>query len=343
MPRIACILNPKARDGVSAKRWPDFETALVAAGFETDLYETNTVGHGMNLAYDLLDQDYEMIVAVGGDGTVHEVASALRGSGKTLGILPIGSGNDFARALGIPLFDVQGAVDLLTTGTDHSVGAVRAEGPPASDLANYKIPAPHPCNGDPESEGNHVRWSFLEIDGGVTSSINRMKIAGVFSWIRGQAKYTALGIKAILGWKTQPAWVKINGAEAETLPLQGLFVISQCQTFGGGYKVAPGIHPKRDTASLILALGLSKLQMLLVMGPLEKGKHLGKWGKISMQDCKRFEIGAVDSEGNPSATAPHSPPLFINVDGEACLMTPCKFEFHPNQLIVRGATTIPNE
>ncbi len=343
MPRIACILNPKARDGVSAKRWPEFETALVAAGFEVDLHETEAVGHAMNIAYDLLADEHDLIVAVGGDGTVHEVASALRGSGRTLGILPIGSGNDFARALGIPLFDSQGAVDLLTNGIDHSVGAVCAEGPAASDLPNYKIPDPHPCNGEPNVEGNLVRWSFLEIDGGVTSSINRMKISGVFSWIRGQAKYTALGIKAILGWKQQPAWMKINGNEAETVPLQGLFVISQCQTFGGGYKVAPGAHPKRNAPSLILALGLSKVQMLGVMGPLEKGKHIGKWGKISMQDCTSFEIGALGADGAPSETAPHTPPLFINVDGEACLTTPCKFEFHPNQLLVRGATTIPNE
>ena len=343
MPRIACILNPKARDGVSAKRWPEFETALVAAGFEIDLHETKAVGHAMSIAYDLLDDDHDMIVAVGGDGTAHEVASALRGTGRPLGILPIGSGNDFARALGIPLFDSQGAVDLLSTGTDHSVGAVRAEGPAASDLPNYAVPPPHPCNGEPNRAGNLVRWSFLEIDGGVTSSVNRMKIAGVFSWIRGQAKYKALGIRAILGWKTQPAWMKVNGEETESVPLQGLFVISQCETFGGGFRVAPGIHPKRDTASLLLGLGLSKMQMLMVMGPLEKGTHIGKWDKITIQDCNAFEIGALGADGQPSESAPHNPPLFINVDGEACLTTPCKFEFHPNQLIVRGANKIPNE
>ena len=79
-----------------------------------------------------------------------------------MGILPIGSGNDFARALGIPLFDVQGAVDLLTNGTDHSVGAVRAEGPAASDLPQYKVPPPHPCNGEANREGT----SSLVILGG---------------------------------------------------------------------------------------------------------------------------------------------------------------------------------
>lgn len=49
MPRIACILNPKARDGISSKSWPEFETALTAAGFEIDIHETQRVGHAMEL------------------------------------------------------------------------------------------------------------------------------------------------------------------------------------------------------------------------------------------------------------------------------------------------------
>ena len=137
--------------------------------------------------------------------------------------------------------------------------------------------------------------------------------------------------------------MRVNGGETQTVPLQGLFVLSQCETFGGGFKVTPGAHPKRDHASLIIGLGLSKLQMLAVMGPLEKGEHVGKWGKITMEDCTSFEIGAVDSDGNPSDTEPHSPTLFINVDGEACLTTPCSLQFHTDQLIVRGASRIPNE
>ena len=343
MPRIACILNPKARDGVSAKQWPDFEIALIAAGYEIDLYKTEAPGHAVDLAANLLADDHEMIVAVGGDGTVHEVASALRGTGRTLGILPIGSGNDFARALGIPLFDIQGAVDTLANGSDHTVGGVRCEGPPSPHHDNFPTPNPHPCNGEPRRAGNLVRWSFLEIDSGVTSSVNRMKIEGVYSWIRGHKKYTVLGIRAIIGWKSQKAWMRINGAEASIVDMQGLFVISQCETFGGGFRVAPGIHPKRDRASLLIALGLSKIQMLMVMGPLEKGTHVGKWGKITMQDCQSFEIGALDENGNISEDATHDPTLFVTVDGESCLTTPCSFEFHPEQLIVRGSASIPNE
>jgi len=348
MTRIACILNPKARDGLSVKQWDSFEPALKAAGFEIDLHYTEFSGHATEIAHSLSNGDYELVVAVGGDGTVHEVASGLRGSKMKLGILPIGSGNDYARAHGIPIPrgkkfpDMQGAVDILSNGTDRIVGAVRVEGPPAPGDENIPNPQHHPVNGNPETAGNMVRWSFLEIDSGVTSAVNRMKNEGKFKWIRGQMKYTFLGIRAIIGWKKQRGWIKVDDEPGCIVEFSGLFCLSQCQTFGGGFKVTPGASPIQNHGSLILAFGLSKLQMLLIMGPLEKGTHVGKWGKISMQPSRSLEVRAVDEDGNPSNES-HNPIMFVNVDGEAVLTTPVSMKYHENQLIVRGASSIPNQ
>ena len=116
----------------------------------------------------------------------------------------------------------------------------------------------------------------------------------------------------------------------------------QTETFGGGYRVAPGMQPFGDSASIVLGFGLTKLQMLRVMGPLEKGRHVGKWGKISMEPCRRFEIKALDSEGNPTDEKGHEPPLFISLDGEISMTTPVSFEFHEGQLNVRGGKRPPN-
>ena len=330
------------------KQWDSFEPALKAAGFEIDLHRTEYSGHATEIAHELSNGDYQLVVEVGGDGTVHEVASGLRGSKMTLGILPIGSGNDYARAHGIPIPrgnkfpDMQEAVDILVNGTDRRVGAVRVEGLPAIGHDTIPDPAPHSVDGPPEIDGNLVRWSFLEVDSGVTSAVNRMKNEGKFKWIRGQLKYTFLGIRAILGWKNQQGCIKVDDEPGRIIEFSGLFCLSQCQTFDGGFKVTPGASPIQNHASLILAFGLSKIQMLAIMGPLEKGTHVGKWGKISMQPSKSLEVRAVDKDGKPSNES-HNPTMFVNVDGEAVLTTLVTMKYHEDQITVRGSSSVPNQ
>ena len=339
---VACIVNPNARDGKLGKKLHKIEDAFEASGIDYDLFMTERTGHAIEIATDLREGDHDLVVAIGGDGTVHEVANGIRGSSKRMGIIPMGNGDDFARAIGIPLKNLEGAVEILKDGFDYSVGAIRVEGRRAPEHPGIESPKHYPVTGDPSKEGNLIRWSFLECDGGVTSSINRMKDEGYFSWISGQKKYTFLAIKAIIGWKSQMAWIKVDDKPGRKVDLTGLFAMMQAETFGGGYRVAPGMHPFGDSASIVLGFGLSKTQMLRVMGPLEKGKHVGRWGKITMDPCTSFEIMALDSEGNPTDEQGHDPPLFISLDGEISMTTPVRFEFHRNQLNVRGGSNPPN-
>ncbi len=87
------------------------------------------------------------------------------------------------------------------------------------------------------------------------------------------------------------------------------------------------------------------MQMLRLMGPLKQGTHVGKFGeeKITQQACHTFAIGACDAEGNISHTHRHNPALFVTVDGECVMQTPASFDFHADQLTMRGAPQLPNE
>lgn len=90
---------------------------IESEGHQVELVETQSEGHGYELAKAALDTDVDVIVAVGGDGTVNEVAKALVGSNKILGILPNGSGNGLARELCISLDPTKAVESLL----DHKV------------------------------------------------------------------------------------------------------------------------------------------------------------------------------------------------------------------------------
>ena len=73
---VSCIINPAARDGHSLKIWETVKNKFENKGLKTELHVTEKVGHASEIAYSLKDRsDIQVIVACGGDGTIHEVAS----------------------------------------------------------------------------------------------------------------------------------------------------------------------------------------------------------------------------------------------------------------------------
>lgn len=103
MKRIAFIINP-----ISGTKKKDRLPSLISRMLDPTLWQhevlfTEYAGHAHELAKQKAQEGYEAVVAVGGDGTVNEVASALRDTETALGIIPIGSGNGFARHLHIPM------------------------------------------------------------------------------------------------------------------------------------------------------------------------------------------------------------------------------------------------
>lgn len=108
--RVRAILNPRA--GLAARR----ALGVVERGRPSwgvpEVKVTACPGHALELAREAAARGFELVLAVGGDGTANEVAEGLLGSDTTLGLVPVGSGNGLARTLGIPL-DPLGALDRL--------------------------------------------------------------------------------------------------------------------------------------------------------------------------------------------------------------------------------------
>ena len=99
----AFILNPAAGTGFSLKTMERLEELLKQKAIEYKVYQTGYSGHATKIAADLaLQEQVRAVVAVGGDGTAGEVAAGLCGTGKPMGIIPAGTGNDFIKTVGIP-------------------------------------------------------------------------------------------------------------------------------------------------------------------------------------------------------------------------------------------------
>ena len=110
------IVNPVAGTNLCEKQFELAEQFLKAAGAEYTVLKSEYSGHSVELAKQALAEGKRFIVAVGGDGTVNEIASVLAGApGVRFGILPFGTGNDLASALGIPT-DPKTAAELILNG-----------------------------------------------------------------------------------------------------------------------------------------------------------------------------------------------------------------------------------
>lgn len=102
---ITFIINPIS-GGKNKSHFPDFAAKyLDPAKFHATYHFTEGPGHANKIAAELVNSNSDILVAVGGDGTINEIASIIEGSGKIMGIIPYGSGNGLARSLAIPLND----------------------------------------------------------------------------------------------------------------------------------------------------------------------------------------------------------------------------------------------
>ncbi|MCR5068370.1 MAG: YegS/Rv2252/BmrU family lipid kinase [Prevotella sp.] len=118
--RIVFVINPTS--GTTNK---DVMPQLIDKYIDSDSNDVSTVfteyaGHASEIASKCVNEGVDVVVAVGGDGTVNEVARALAESDTTLGIVPCGSGNGLARHLMLPM-NVKGALEIINNGLVHSL------------------------------------------------------------------------------------------------------------------------------------------------------------------------------------------------------------------------------
>jgi YegS/Rv2252/BmrU family lipid kinase len=110
------IANPKAGDKKVARLLKRTLKLLKKAGAEYTLHETHYKGHGTQIAEELTQEDGVKLIALGGDGTVHDVLNGIRDVEKcNFGIIPLGTGNDFAASARIP-YNVKKAVEVILKG-----------------------------------------------------------------------------------------------------------------------------------------------------------------------------------------------------------------------------------
>lgn len=119
------VFNPTASKGRAASRRVEISRSLAGSGGEPVWHATEEPGHAGQITSSLPED--ALVIAAGGDGTVHEVAAACAGTGRTMGVLPLGSGNDYVKALGVGT-RLRRALEVLDAGKVRVVDAGEVNG-----------------------------------------------------------------------------------------------------------------------------------------------------------------------------------------------------------------------
>ena len=301
MGAIRVILNPTAGRGLGARVEPDLCRMLAEEGLEYSLVKTERPWHAAELAEQSAREGFEIVVAVGGDGTAHEVVNGLLaaadgGIAGTLGIIPVGSGSDFANTVGVPP-GMREAVERLVNGRDRVVDVGRVTIP--GQVSRYM--------------DNTVNIGF---GGVVTREARKVK------YLRGIALYLPVVLKTVFLYYKAPQVTIEYDDQQLSLPAVMISVANGTRE-GGGFYVAPDAQPDDGQFDLCIAHGMSRLAMLAIIPSFMSGTHVGH-KKITMARAKRVTVTSSED-------------LIAHIDGEMLCTEAHRIEFEvlPSRLRVR--------
>ena len=277
--KVKLILNPMADMGHAWNVARDLRPIVNEYEGNVDWSGTVYPGHAIELAKQAAEDGYDLVVAVGGDGTVHEVVNGLMQveaeKRPALGVVPIGSGNDFAHINKIPESPNQ-AMALALSGETSFI-----------DLALMTDE-----NGRQEYMDNTLGIGFDAI---VTIRTHRLPI------VRGFMMYLTAVIQTIL-LNAKPMHMKMESEDKKWDKDVFMLVLANGPREGGGFTMAPAARPDDGILDYMIADNISRLMQLRMVPEFMKGTQ-GRFSEVELGQFKKLSL-----------TSEH--PLYIHIDGE---------------------------
>ncbi|SET71951.1 lipid kinase, YegS/Rv2252/BmrU family [Natronincola peptidivorans] len=251
------IINPIAGKNKGAKILPIIKEVLDKRKVAYELIETTKAGEAEKIAKEAVSKKHAVIVAVGGDGTIHEVLNGMIGSNKALGIIPAGTGNDLSRTLKLPE-NPESALELILEGKTKKI-----------DLGKI-------------GEKHFINFASVGLDAVIASEANNIK-----RWIAGKGAYILAALKGISTFKSR----KVQFVIDDKIMLEEVMMITVCNGvfYGGGMKVAPEADLEDGLFDVYVIKAMNKLKLLLLFPTIYMGKHV-KYQEVSFYRAKTVTI-----------------------------------------------------
>jgi len=241
--RVALVVNPTSGRGLGARVAPIVRERLAAAGLTVDVHATSCAEDVGRISAEVVASGADAVALIGGDGTIHLGAQVLAKSGMPFGVIPAGTGNDFARGIGVPLTDAAAAADLIVAGKTRTV-----------DLAVA-----------------NDEYITTVVAGGFDSLVN--KRANAMTWPKGNFRYTVATLAELRTFKPLEYVITVDGEVIETRAM--LVAVGTGPTYGGGLQICAGAELDDGLLDVTIIEPVSRFTLLQMFPKLSKGTHVG--------------------------------------------------------------------
>ena len=241
---VQLIINPHAGRGSGAQRGPAAVRRLAELGLKCEASLTNGPGHAMELARKFSAKDTKTILIAGGDGSIFEAVNGIMRAGKKtqLGIIPVGTGNDFVKMLSYSN-DWEKACQVIVQGKPRKIDVGRCN-------THYFV--------------NGIGFGF---DAQVAVEANRI------SWLKGNAVYFAALTKILLtNYRLPKIYIEHDGGAIK----QSVTMVAAAngRVYGGAFHITPRAEIDDGELDIVIADGLGRIGILGLLPHVMRGTHL---------------------------------------------------------------------
>ena len=298
------LVNPASANGSTGRRWPELARRAAAAGLEGATLFSERQGHLAELAREAALDGAELLVVVGGDGSVNEVANGLAGLGRQpeVAIVPRGTGWDFSRTFGIPR-KVDDAVHVALEGDVRTIDVGRA---------SYRA-----------WDGSDATAWFANVASAGMSGAIAKRANETTKALGGKASYLWATFAVFSGWEATEIEVVVDGKRRTGRMFD--VVVANGRFFGGGLQICPEAEPDDGLFDVLTIGDVTKRDLVLTMPKMYRGTHLPH--------------PKAELLRGPSVTVTSETPLPIELDGEQPGTTPATFEVAAGALRLRVPRT----
>jgi diacylglycerol kinase (ATP) len=257
--QLALLVNPAARGGRTLRLLAPVVRRRRVGGAEVSVIVGDDPADALQRAVTAVAEGPDALVAFGGDGLVHLAVQAVAGTGVPLGIIPAGTGNDIASALGLPVKDPLAAAETVLRMAPRRIDAVRAG----------------------------EEWYAGVLCCGFDSRVNER--ANRLTWPPGIARYLVALVGELRAFRPIPFRVTLDGEVVEREAM--LVAVANTGSYGAGMRVCPDARPDDGLLDVLILRAVPKAEFVRVFPSVYRGTHV-RHPAVSIRRAASVEVEA---------------------------------------------------